>query len=266
MTLHCPRFRAGLGLTVLLAVGGLVLGTLPGLARLGPLSVALLLGLLWRAAAEVPEGHHAGIGFAAKRLLRWGIVLLGVRLDFALIARSGWRIAVLDVAVIAFGVAFITWLGRRAGIAGRLPLLLAVGSSICGASAVAAAAPVVRARESEIALAIPLCGVLGTAAALGLTGAEAWLHLAPQTYGILAGSTLHEVAQVIAASAAVPGALESGTVAKLLRVLLLVPVVLLLARLLDGRGKGREAAPVPQPWFVGGFLLVGVANTALVHG
>ena len=142
MKLHCTHFRTGVGLTVLLAVMGLVLGDLPGLVRLGPLSVALLLGLLWRALMHVPEHHHEGIGFSAKQLLRWGIILLGVRLDFALIAQSGWKIVVLDLVVITFGLFFITWLGKRAGLGGQLPLLLAVGSSICGASAVAAAAPV----------------------------------------------------------------------------------------------------------------------------
>ncbi len=265
MKFHCPHFRTGVGLTVLLAVLGLVLGDLPFLARLGPLSVALIFGLLWRALMHVPEHHHEGIGFSAKRLLRWGIILLGVRLDFALIAHSGWKIFLLDGVVIIFGVAFITWLGRRAGLAGQLPLLIAVGSSICGASAVAATAPVVRARDNEIALAIPMCGFLGTLAALGLTFAQGWLHLSPGTYGILAGSTLHEVAQVVAASAAVPGALPSGTMVKLLRVVLLIPVVFFLAQMFKRR-DGAQAAPVQKPWFVGGFLLVGIVNTALVYG
>jgi uncharacterized integral membrane protein (TIGR00698 family) len=264
MKFYNPHFRTGIGLTVLLAIFGLVLGSLPGLVRLGPLSVALLLGLAWRAFMHVPEHHHEGISFSAKRLLRWGIILLGVRLDFALIAQSGWKIVILDLIVIGFGVFFITWLGKRAGLAGQLPLLLAVGSSICGASAVAAAAPVIRARDNEIALAIPMCGILGTIAALGMTFAQNYLHLSPNTYGILAGSTLHEVAQVMAASAAVPGALQSGTIVKLLRVVLLVPVIFFLGQML--KSKDAQAAPVQKPWFVGGFLLVGIVNTALIYG
>ena len=104
----------------------------------------------------------------------------------------------------------------------------------------------------------------GLIAALGLTFAQTYLHLTPNTYGILAGSTLHEVAQVLAASAAVPGALQSGTIVKLLRVVLLVPVVFFLGQML--RGKDTQAVPVQKPWFVGGFLLVGIANTALIYG
>jgi len=250
-------------MTVLLAICGLLLGDLPFLSRLGPLSLALLLGLLWRGLMHVPVDQRIGIGFSAKRLLRIGIILLGVRLDFALIAHSGWKIVMLDLVVITFGLVFITWLGRRAGLTGQLPLLVAVGSSICGASAVAATAPVIRARDSEIALAIPLVSVLGTFAAIGLTFAQGFLHLAPSTYGILAGSTLHEVAHVVAASAAVPGALESGTIVKLLRVVLLVPVILVLSQFFQK--KDADTGPIQKPWFVGGFFLVGVINTALVY-
>jgi uncharacterized integral membrane protein (TIGR00698 family) len=213
---------------------------------------------------HVPEHQHVGIGFSARHLLRAGIVLLGVRLDFQLIAHSGYKILLLDVIVIAFGVGFITWLGKRAGLQGQLPLLLAVGSSICGASAVVATAPVIRARDSDIALAIPLCSVFGTMAALGFTFAQTFLHLKPETYGILAGSTLHEVAQVVAASSAIPGALQSGTMVKLLRVLLLVPVILGLAQFF--RRNDFHAAPMQKPWFVGGFFLMGLVNTALLMG
>lgn len=247
---------------MLLAVLGLVLGSLPGLIRLGPLSVALLLGLFWRMLMHVPAHQHVGIGFSAKQVLRAGIVLFGVRLNFELIAHSGYKIVILDLIVVVFGLGFITWLGKRAGLQGQLPLLLAVGSSICGASAVAATAPVIRARESEIALAIPLCSVFGTMAALGLTFAQTFLHLAPQTYGILTGSTLHEVAQVVAAASAVPGALQTGTMVKLLRVLLLIPVVLVLGQFFQQ--KDSHAVSIQKPWFVGGFFLMGLINTALL--
>ncbi len=262
MTFPSRHFRTGVGLTVLLALSGLLLADLPVLSRLGPLSVALLLGLSWRSLMHISEDYHVGIGFSAKQLLRIGIVLLGVRLDFALIAQSGWKILVLDLAVIGFGLAFIPWLGKRAGLEGRLALLVAVGTSICGASAVAATAPVIGACESEIALAIPLVSVLGTLAALGLTLAQGILHLAPKTYGALAGSTLHEVAQVVAAAAAVPGALESGTVAKLLRVLLLAPIVFLLGWFYPR--KAVAEGPIQKPWFVGGFLLMGVVRSGLL--
>lgn len=259
------HFRSGVGLTALLAVLALVLARLPGLAHLGPLSVALLLGLAWRLGNHVPLGQRTGIGFSARTLLRLGIVLLGVRLNLALVLHAGPRILLLDLTVISVGLVGITWLGRRLGLEPTLAALIAVDSSICGASAVAAAAPALRARDDEIALVIPLCSLIGTGAVLGYTLVQ---HLHPASdlrYGLMAGSTLHEVAQVMAAVNPVPAAADIGTVTKLTRVVLLVPVVFLLgwwtARRRAGASDGRSATAPAKPWFVLGFLAVGLGNT-----
>lgn len=253
-------------MTILLAVLALGLSRLPILEHIGPLSTALLLGLIWRAFMDVPLGHHVGIGFSARKLLRLGIILLGVRLNFDLILHGGWKILLLDLSVIGTGLTFITWLGMRLGLEQSLACLIAVDSSICGASAAAAAAPILRARDDETALVIPLCSLIGTAAVLAFTFGQSVLHLPPLTYGMLTGATLHEVAQVMAAVTAVPGAIEIGTVTKLTRVVLLVPAVFFLSLWVQRRKGAAEAetqssAPLPKPWFVLGFLVVGVANT-----
>jgi uncharacterized integral membrane protein (TIGR00698 family) len=203
-------------------------------------------------------------------LLRLGIILLGVRLNLDLVVHGGWKILFLDMSVIITGLCFITWLGTSLGLDSTLACLIAVDSSICGASAVAAAAPVLRARDDETALVIPLCSLIGTIAVLAFTFAQGMLHLAPQTYGMLTGATLHEVAQVMAAVTAVPGALEMGTVTKLTRVVLLAPAIFFLngwvRRSKNGRLREDEAGtPLPKPWFVLGFLLVGIANTLAFH-
>ncbi len=258
--------------TALIAVLAFNLAHLPGLEHVGALSLALLMGIAARAFLHVPEHQSVGIGFSAKHLLRIGIVLLGVRLNFDLIMHAGPRILILAVSVILTGLLFITWLGRRAGLPGLLPVILAVDSSICGASAVAATAPVIRAKAEDMALVIPLCSLIGTGGVLALTAMQGILHLAPSTYGVLTGSTLHEVAQVMAAASAVPNALEPGAVTKLMRVLLLAPTVLLLGFLFPapkGVGAGepvsRFAAILKSIWFVFGFVLVGVLNTALLR-
>jgi uncharacterized integral membrane protein (TIGR00698 family) len=268
MQLNCPHFRNGVILTAFLAVLALGLAHAPGASHLGVLTLALLLGLGVRACLHVPERHHLGIGFSAKQLLRVGIVLLGVRLNFALLAHAGPRIFVLDATVIVVGLVMITRLGKWFGLKGVLPLLMAVDSSICGASAVAALAPVLRARNEDMALVIPIGSLIGTAGVLGLTLAQHTLNLPPTTFGILAGSTLHEVAQVMAASAAVPNALEPGAVTKLLRVVMLAPVLLVLGLLAQRKagaaaGKMGLLTQLASLWFVGGFLLVGAINTAL---
>ncbi len=228
------------------------------------------MGIAARALLHVPEHQSVGIGFSAKHLLRIGIVLLGVRLNFDLLMHAGPRILILAVSVILTGLVFITWLGKCARLPGLLPVILAVDSSICGASAVAATAPVIRAKAEDMALVIPLCSLIGTGGVLALTAMQGILHLAPSTYGVLAGSTLHEVAQVMAAASAVPSALEPGAVTKLMRVVLLAPTVLLLGFIFPapaseaaGVGGGRVASIFKAIWFVFGFVLVGLLNTLL---
>ncbi len=270
------HFRSGVVLTALLAALAVMLARLPFLTHLGALSIALLLGLAWRGFKQVPDEQQAGIGFSAKKLLRLGIILLGVRLNFELVRHTGAKILLLDATVITTGLLGISWLGRRFGLDPVLACLIAVDSSICGGSAVAAAAPTLRAKDDDIALVIPLCSLIGTAAMLAFTFAQHHWNLTPVHYGMMAGATLHEVAQVMAAVAPFPAAAEMGTVTKLVRVVLLVPAVLVLGGIF-ARGRARVARKVaggtdltpppalPKPWFVLGFLLVGIGNTLALH-
>lgn len=268
METHCPHFRTGVALTAFIAVMALTLSHLPGITHLGALTLALLLGIGTRAFLHVPEKQHLGIGFSARQLLRVGIVLLGVRLNFVLLAHAGPRIFILDATVIVVGLIMITWIGKWFGLKGVLPLLMAVDSSICGASAVAAVAPAIRAKSEDMALVIPIGSLIGTVGVLGLTVTQHYLNLPATTFGVLAGSTLHEVAQVMAASASVPNALEPGTVTKLLRVVMLAPVVLVLGIMAQRKGEvaakpANFLAQLKSLWFVFGFLLVGTLNTTL---
>ncbi len=221
----------------------------------------------------MPESYHEGIGFSAKKLLRLGIILLGVRLNLELVLHAGPKILLLDVTVITAGLLGISWLGRRFGLDPVLATLIAVDSSICGASAVAAAGPTLRAKDDDIALVVPMCSLIGTTAMLAFTFVQHRWTLTPAQYGMMTGSTLHEVAQVMAAVTPFPEAAEMGTVTKLTRVVLLVPTILILGWAF-GRGRIRntgvmaDAVPlpaVPKPWFVLGFLLVGVGNTLALH-
>jgi uncharacterized integral membrane protein (TIGR00698 family) len=273
---HHRRFHSGVTLTALLAVVAVLLARLPDISHLGALAIALLLGLAWRAFHHVPDEQQVGIGFSAKRLLRFGIILLGVRLNLALVLHAGPKILVLDATVITTGLLGISWLGRRFGLDPVLACLIAVDSSICGGSAVVAAAPTLRAKEDDIALVIPMGSLIGTAAMLAFTFAQHHGILTPTRYGMMAGATLHEVAQVMAAVAPFPDTAEIGTVTKLTRVVLLVPTVFVLGWIFArGRAKAAregnatadttDAPSVPKPWFVLGFLLVGIGHTLALH-
>lgn len=250
--------------TLLIAVIALTAADLPYLEHIGPLATALLLGLLCRAIFTVPSTARDGIEFSARKLLRLGIVLLGVRLNFDLILHAGLHILLLDIALIATGLCLITFLGARFGLTRTLACLIAVDTSICGASAVAAAAPAIGARDDEPSLVIPMCSLIGTAAMLVISFAQSYVHLHPHVYGMLVGATLHEVAQVMAAVVVEPNSIEIGTVTKLTRVVLLVPVIFLLSAWARKNAKSSAAGSAPKfakPWFVVGFVAVGILNT-----
>nr|WP_242589277.1 putative sulfate exporter family transporter [Corallococcus macrosporus] len=127
------RVRApGMLLAVALAIVSYWLATLPGLKVVGPLTVALLIGRALCAVMGLPQVLAEVNRLSAKTVLRLGIVLMGARLDFGLVAKAGLRILLLDLAVIAVGIAGIAWLARRFGVPSRLAMLLAVGTSVCG--------------------------------------------------------------------------------------------------------------------------------------
>lgn len=259
------RYGPGIALLSVLAIASTYLAKLPYVAVLGALTLALVLGIGWRALIGLPELARPGVSLAAKKLLRLGIVLMGVRLNFALIAQAGPQVVVLDLVIITGGITAIYWLTQRFGVGARLGMLLAVGSAICGASAVVAAATVTKASEEDAGLAVAMCGILGTTGVLFYVLAAPWLGFSPSQMAVLSGSTLHEVAQVMAASFSWgPAAGDLGTLVKLTRVVFLAPTLIVLGALQrDGSGaKLRYSwSEPPVPWFVVGFLAMGALNT-----
>jgi len=269
-----PRktFVIGLAITVVIGIVATVLAPLPGLAIMGSLTVALLLGLAWRSVVGLPKAYAGGVRFSAQKILRYGIILTGVRLNFALIVASGVKVLLLDVLLITFGVGVVPLLAQKLGLSKRLAFLIGVGQSICGASAVGAMAALFPDMdEDEVSLAVAVCGLIGTVGVLLFTFGSRLIALPGGWYGLLTGSTLHEIAQVVAAGAAGGAkAADLAMVVKLTRVMFLAPVALLVAFILSLRAEKRSEQTehrglnwkkIPVPWFVFGFLAVGAANS-----
>jgi len=259
-------------LSIGLAIGSAFLATISPFDHLGGISLALIIGMLTKAFFLKRSSQAGGLGFSAKTLLRVGIVLLGTRLDFGVLAEAGLQVLLFDLFMVVLGVLLISTVLKRAGFEPTLAMLAAVGSSICGASAIAAAAPAIRANKETSALAIVACTLIGTIATFLVIPLQSVVGLAPHKYGILAGATLHEVAQVAAALAPVSGAFQTGMATKLLRVVFLVPVVALLPRILPRSHRARtETESGSQtklqavPWYVAGFLATGVLMTVAGH-
>ncbi|MFD8334041.1 YeiH family protein [Streptomyces solisilvae] len=277
-----PATSYGLGL----AVAGVTAAW--GVHRLLPavplLTAAVVLGIV---AAHLPGARglvrgvcRAGLSLAGKRLMRLGIVLLGLKLSLNDVLGLGWATVAMVLGVVAATFWGTWWLGRRMGLRGDQPLLIATGYSICGASAIGAVSEVSDSDERDVATSVALVTLCGTLAIAVLPLLQHPLGLGDAAFGRWVGASVHDVGQVVAtAQTAGPAALGDAVLVKLVRVALLAPLVAVLATSVRARGRvkrtggsgsqeiggqeagGQEAKRRPPlvPLFVLGFL----AMTAL---
>jgi uncharacterized integral membrane protein (TIGR00698 family) len=236
-----------------------------------PIAVALVLGL-----AASPFVHLRESGPVPKLgrfALRAGVVLLGFRITLEDIAGLGAATMVLAVVISLTVLTVTVWIGRRLSIGRRLATLLGVGSAICGASAVAAAGTTIDASDEETAYAIATVTLIGTVATFTLPAVGTWIGLGDRDLGIWIGMMVHDVGQVVAASTTVGDtALTAAIPVKLVRVLLLVPVLAVLASTsvarsathvddVDSEPTGLERALGLVPGFVALFLLASIVSS-----
>ena len=240
-----------------------------GRAWLEALVLALLLGVLVRNVNPDLPAFDAGAAYAGKQVLEFAVVLLGVSVDAAALAASGPRLAILIVAGVISVLVLGFLVGRALGLGPRLAFLVATGNAICGNSAIAAVAPVIKADKSEIAASIALTAVLGVLLVLTLPVLIPLAHLTNFQYGVVAGMGVYAVPQVLAAAfpiSALSG--EIATTVKLGRVMLLGPLVLVVGLVSAIRGGGagtRLRWSTFLPWFVVGFLVLAVLrNVGLI--
>ncbi|WP_181024397.1 YeiH family protein [Paenibacillus sp. UNC499MF] len=267
-------------MTLALALAAKALALIPGLNVVGQLVLALLLGIAWRAGAPVPSSAPAGLAFASKKLLRGGIILLGMRLSLMDVVHAGPAVFAAAAGNILFATVVVYAIARRMNVGPRLAMLSACGTGICGAAAIAGISPQIKADDDETAVGVTVIALLGTLFTVAYTLIYPLLGFSSAEYGFFSGATLHEIAHVIAAAA--PGgsaAVDSALVAKLTRVALLAPVALALGvwaarreRRSAGEGAPGSAASnaaagaarragVPVPWFIVGFLAAAALNT-----
>lgn len=267
-------FVQGLGLTVVLAIAAKYLSSLPLLSVMGHLVIAIMLGLIWRAVIGVPEYATAGISFSSKKLLRLGIIMLGMRLNLQSIFQAGPKVLAMAIIHITFTIAVVFGLAKWFKISGQLGILTACGTAICGAAAVVAIAPQVKAQDEETAIGAAVVAILGTLFTLIYSLMYPVMGLSAHGYGVFSGATLHEIAHVIAAAAPAGSEAEDiAVVVKLTRVAMLVPVSLLLGMWMNRKERRESAATgktvvevsrlrsVQIPWFILGFLLMSGVNT-----
>ncbi|MFJ3789740.1 YeiH family protein [Kitasatospora sp. NPDC090091] len=256
---------AALGVAAALAVHQAV----PAVPKL---TAAVVLGI---GAAHLPGLRpvvrgvaRPGLSTAGKRLMRIGIVLLGLKLSLGDVLGLGWATVAMVLTVVAATFAGTWWLGRRLGLPGDQPLLVATGYSICGASAIGAVSQAAGSDEEDAAASVALVTLCGTLAIAVLPLLQHPLGLGEAEFGRWVGASVHDVGQVVAtAQTGGAGALREAVLVKLMRVMLLAPlvagVVVTVRRSRAGRGEGdgKAARPPIVPLFVAGFLAMIVLRT-----
>ena len=255
----------GCFLTMLIALAAKLISGLPFAGIIGPLVLAILLGMLWRVTLPIPQDYTKGISFSNKKMLRYGIILLGMRLNLADIYHAGWRVFLLAAINILFTIVVVYGLCKWFGVKTELGILTACGTAICGAAAVCAISSQIKANEKDTAVSAAIVAVLGTVFTLLYTLFYPILGLTAHGYGIFSGATLHEVAHVIAAADPIgKEAVDLAVIVKLTRVALLVPAAIVIGILLRKNKvdtSDRSFASLPVPWFILGFLAVSGINS-----
>ncbi|NCT67135.1 MAG: YeiH family putative sulfate export transporter [Rhodanobacteraceae bacterium] len=256
----------GLLFALLLGLAGLGLAKLPAFEhlQLSALTIAIVLGMLLGnlVGARLPAQVAPGIAFSQRTLLRAGVVLYGLRISFQQIAAIGPGALLLDVLIVASTLALGVWIGRRwLGLDRDTALLTACGSAICGAAAVLATERLLKPEPSKVAIAVASVVLFGTLNIFLYPQLYPHLGLAPVDFGVYAGATVHEVAQVVAVGNAIgPEATDTAVIVKLTRVLLLVPFLFLLGGWQARRDGGARGA-VSVPWFALAFVGVCALNS-----
>lgn len=239
---------------------------------LSPLIVGLLLGMVYANTfrKRLPESWVPGLKFCSKQVLRFGIVLYGFRLTFQQVLQVGLPAIVVDCVVVCGTLLLGIVVGKLLRMDSATTLLTSTGSAICGAAAVLGAEPIVQAAPHKTTVAVTTVVIFGTLSMflyptiyrVGL------LDLDARAMAIYTGSTLHEVAHVVGAGNAMDpsgrlGIADTATITKMIRVILLAPVLLVISMLLSGKGADKSKPKISVPWFALLFLAVIVLNSLL---
>lgn len=249
----------GVAFTFAIAAIGFALAAIPVLDHLGPLACAILIAVVYRQIFGYPELIRSGIQFSAKHLLRFAIILFGLKLNIDVVIHQGLGLLVRDVAVIVFSIFVTVGLGKLLKANSSLTLLLGIGTGVCGAAAIAAVSPILKAKDDDTAISAGIIALVGTIFSITYTIIRPFLPGSDLHYGIWSGISLHEIAHVALAGApAGQDALAIALLAKLGRVLLLVPLSFILIYWMSRKnaGRGSEDTKVEFPWFLIGFILM----------
>ncbi len=253
---------------IVVAIGVAVLATLAGrfVPLVGAPVLAIVLGIVVRAVAPLPDRYRPGIVFSARTILQAAIVLSGLSLSIAAVVRTGLGTLPVTLGTVAVALLLAPLAGRLLGIERTLQTLIGAGTAICGASAIAAVSAVIEPAESEIALAIATVFFYNIVAVLVFPPIGHLLQLSQDAFGLWAGTAINDTSSVVAAGYVYgQQAGAHATIVKLTRAMLILPLVAAIAFLRARRNHAQGIAlPWRQivPWFILWFLVAALASGA----
>lgn len=264
---HIP----GLVLVGIVTVASGLLQSLTLFSKIIPLSsliIAIIIGMIIKNSIKLPVYCQKGIRFSSKKLLRIAIIFLGFKLSMNEVLKIGWDAIVVIFLCSTLTLFFTIWVGKIMRIPLKRALLLGSGVSICGASAVAAVDAVIQADEEDVAFSIGAITLFGTIYMFGYPILYTLFHIPDKFYALWAGSSIHEVAQVAAASTVAIGKFkEMATTVKMIRVLFIIPLTLVLSFISLNSSKQEDKLEESQkrkvtiPWFAVLFFFMVMINT-----
>lgn len=269
----------GIIFVITLAMLAFFISKLDFIAKLGfsPLVIGIVLGMILANTMhhKVPASYQSGITFSAKRILRFAIVLYGFRFTFEDIASVGLEGFLVSLTMLTTTMLLGSFIGMKIfKMDKETSILTASGAAVCGAAAVLATEPVVKAKEDSVAIAVSMVVLFGTLSMflypvfyeVFIKNAHGFFHMSPSEFGIYIGGTIHEVAQVVAVPASIPKSPEimahNAVIVKMTRVLLIAPMLLVLGFILAKTSKqSNTKTKITIPWFAVYFLLVVAFNS-----
>ncbi|RUM70446.1 MAG: YeiH family putative sulfate export transporter [Sulfurovum sp.] len=249
---------------------------------LSPLVIGIVMGIFYANTLhnKFPSAWETGITFSGKKILRFAIVFYGFRITFQQIGEVGLEGFLVSLIMLSTTFILGTWLGHKVfGMEKDTSMLTASGASVCGAAAVLATEPVLKAEEHKTAIAVSMVVLFGTISMFLypvlytaiFEHASGFLHMTAREFGIYVGGTIHEVAQVVAVPASIPNAPEvmsnSAVIVKMTRVIMIAPMLIVLGFYLSyvAKKEGGDSADVKLviPWFA--VYFIGVAGFNSLH-
>ena len=259
---HLIKYLPGLLFTLSLALLSLLL---TGFLPVGVVVIGITSGMIIGNFFNLPENLWAGINFSEKKLLAWAIIFMGVKLDFNIVKELGYKSIVVIVVSIVFTLLLSQIISKLLGFNRRLGLLLGIGNGICGSSAIAATEKIIGAEKDEVGLSVTIINFLGTMGMFLLPLLIKYIfHFDDIKSGFFIGNTLQAVGQVVAAGFSLNHTVgHTATIVKMVRILMLTPVVFSLIYYFHQKNKKAEVVVKKQgvPYFIVGFILMSLLPT-----